>query len=138
MTGPADRSAWTAFLRFSVVGALAYLLDTAILYLLRDALGLFLGRCVSLAAAMLFTWSINRRYTFARRPLIRSAPAEALVYAVLMSIGALINLGVFVVASELIAVVRAIPALGVALGSVAGLGFNFLAARRLLESKQRA
>ncbi|MDR0780779.1 MAG: GtrA family protein, partial [Pseudomonadales bacterium] len=54
------------FIIFGIVGASAFLVDTAVLYLLKDALGLYVGRGVSFVVATVFTWLVNRSVTFAK------------------------------------------------------------------------
>ena len=61
------------FLRFAVVGALGFLVDSGVLYLVvyRFGLSLYTGRVLSYLAAASFTWWLNRVFTFGettRRP----------------------------------------------------------------------
>jgi len=112
------------FARFGLVGGLGFLVDVAILYpVARLGAGWILGRMCSWLGAATFTWAANRRFTFAvgQRPSVR----EWLAYLLANSIGGLVNGGVYVALLFAWPLVAALPVLGVAAGSVAGLLVNF-------------
>lgn len=118
-------------LRFCVVGAVGFVIDAGILQLL--VLGAhanpYAARVASFMVAASATWLMNRRYTFAatRHP----TRMEWLRYIGFMSLGALVNYGVFALCIAFWASARAQPWLGVAVGSVASLGLNFTTSRLL-------
>lgn len=123
-------------LRFAVIGVVGLLVDVAVLYCaLALGSGPHPGRAVSFLAAVLVTWRLNRRYTFA--PATRSGPAAPLVsswtewwrYLGAMTGGALLNLGTYTLALALLAPAPWLPALGVAMGSLAGMALNFATAK---------
>jgi len=118
---------------FGVSGVLGLLVDMALLWLATPWLGLYGGRVLSFLCAATSTWAFNRRQTFA--PTGRQGKtlaAEYLAYLGTMSIGGAVNYSAYV------AFVRHFPDLpgfsmwGVAVGSLAGLGFNFVSARFLI------
>ncbi|MEY4765399.1 MAG: hypothetical protein RI907_2072, partial [Pseudomonadota bacterium] len=126
-----------ALLWFAVSGVLALGVDVGVLWLTQPALGHYGGRAVSFWAAATFTWGFNRLITFgAARATARSEGSEAqplwreyLSYFSSMAVGGAVNYGSYALAVATIPFVHQHPSLGVALGSLAGMGFNFLAAR---------
>jgi putative flippase GtrA len=90
----------------------------------------YLARIISFLVAASATWLLNRRYTFEveRRP----THAEWVRYMAFMVLGALVNYGAFAMSITVWELVRAQPWLGVAVGSIAGLGINFLTSRLLV------
>ncbi|MBV8633392.1 MAG: GtrA family protein [Burkholderiaceae bacterium] len=118
--------------RFGVVGAAGFLIDSAVLYLLRGALGLYYGRIGSFLAAVLVTWLLNRSWTFrARRSALRRSH-EFAIYLLLMMLGGGVNYAVYAWLVSVDSFVAADPILGVAAGSVAGMFVNLVTSRSLL------
>lgn len=117
------------FLSFAVVGAIGFVVDVAVLYLMAPLLGWYGARVVSFLAAATATWALNRRYTFRRSEA--SVLREYLGYLVTMLGGAVVNYGAYVLVLHWATGPWA-PAAGVALGSCAGLVVNFLSARYLV------
>lgn len=120
------------FLRFGVVGAAGFLVDTALLYLaIWAGAGLYAGRVFSYIGAASFTFALNRAWTFRD-----AAPAHAgrqwALFLLVNLIGFALNYGTYAVLVALSPLVAANPVLGVAAGSIAGLGGNFLASRRFV------
>jgi putative flippase GtrA len=117
------------FLSFAVVGAIGFVVDVAVLYLMAPLLGWYGARVLSFLAAATATWALNRRYTFRRSQA--SVLREYLGYLVTMLGGAVVNYGAYVLVLHWATGPWA-PAAGVALGSCAGLVVNFLSARYLV------
>ncbi|WP_431125907.1 GtrA family protein [Variovorax paradoxus] len=117
------------FLSFAVVGAIGFVVDVAVLYLMAPLLGWYGARVLSFLAAATATWALNRRYTFRRSEA--SVLREYLGYLVTMLGGAVVNYGAYVLVLHWFTGPWA-PAAGVALGSCAGLIVNFLSARYLV------
>ena len=119
--------------RFAVSGVLGLLVDTAALYLLMFlGLGFAVARGLSFVAAATFTWWFNRRYTFGGAAAIPPSWREWGRYLVAMGLGGLVNYGVSRWSHQLFELVRAWPVVALALGSAAGMVFNFFSARYLL------
>lgn len=114
---------------FIAAGAAGFIVDTSVLYFgLWLSLGLIIGRIVSFLAAVTTTWIINRRYTFAltSRPSFR----EWWAYLIANGSGALVNLASYFV---LVTLVRGCPpVLGVMVGSICGLGINYIFSKIVL------
>ena len=117
------------FLRFALAGIVGFVVDVGVLYIaLALGLGYYLGRGVSFLAAAFTTWQINRRYTFP----IRSGEhwsAEWLRYLLAMLGGGAVNCGCYAALVYGLPTTAYLPALAVAVGSIAGLTVNFLTAR---------
>ena len=118
------------FLRFCAVGTLGFVADSSITLMMTQALGLgpTVGRIVAFVTAATLTWQLNRRYTF------RSSAGRAswVPYVVLTSVGALINIGAYRVWIGLAGTSPAQIILGIALGSVAALTFNYFVSRQFV------
>jgi len=80
---------------FAVAGGTGFVVDATVLVLLMrlTPLGPFSARIVSVAAAMLTTWTINRTVTFGKsnRPIIQ----EGARYGFVALIGAALNYGIY-------------------------------------------
>lgn len=119
------------FLRFGVVGASGFVVDTAVVYGVRGWVGLIWAGLLSYVVAATWTWAVNRAWTFAGRgsgPLWR----EWVRWMVVNLAGFACNRGLYsllVVNSE---VCRAYPVLALAAGTFAGMFANFFLARRLV------
>mgnify|MGYP001813352488 CR=1 FL=1 len=122
------------FFRFSVIGAFGFLVDVSVLYLLKGlGLDLYTARLVSFLCAATFTWLGNRLFTFRESGLARRASgSEWLFYVAAMTLGGLVNYGVYAALITFVATFGHHPWLAVAAGTGAGLSINFLLARRIL------
>lgn len=120
------------FLRFCLVGTVGFLIDAATLQgLMALGLGPLVARLFSFLLAATGTWLLNRRYTFdstAPRGLWR----EWLHYLAVNGVGGGINYFCYAVALLTLETVRAQPVLGVAIGSVVAMVFNYLANKHLV------
>lgn len=129
MATAADPVVRRQFARFTMVGVVGFAVDSAVLYLCLHGFGLdpYRGRVVSYLAAASATWYLNRRITFADR----SPPGRQWArFIATNALGALVNYGSYSAVVALLPAGTWIPLLGVAVGALAGLGFNFTASRR--------
>lgn len=92
----------------------------------------YLARVLSFLVAATFTWWWNRRYTFAARRSGKNPPAEWLHWMSLMSAGALVNYGIYVLLLLNFAALHRWPALAAAAGSLVAALVNFSTARAVL------
>lgn len=128
---------WARFrspILFCVSGALALFVDIGMLYVCKPWLGVYGGRACSFLAAATFTWAFNRHITFTgekRGSLLR----EYIAYLASMAVGGAINYLAYAASLSLLPIVRSEPAWGVAIGSLAGLTFNYLSARRIMQGR---
>jgi putative flippase GtrA len=123
------------FLRFCVVGVIGLGVDLAVLYALAWAMGWYAARVLSFIAAATATWWLNRRFTF-QADASASVWQQYLRYMVSMLGGAVLNYAAYMATLHWIHVPGQ-AALGVALGSCAGLTSNYLSARHLVFKQRR-
>lgn len=125
------------FLRFCVVGTIGFFVDAGVLQALVFGAGLnpYAARVASFLAAASVTWWLNRRYTFdvAHAPTRR----EWARYVSLMMLGALTNYGAYAIAISVWDLARAHLWIGVAIGSIAGLGVNYATSRAFVFAARR-
>jgi putative flippase GtrA len=128
------------FLRFSVVGTIGFAVDASVLYACAPFAGWLFGRLISFISAASTTWWLNRRHTFAAHSNALTATQtglEYLRYLVSMLAGGAVNYACY--ASTLYWLDGPGTALiGVAMGSVAGLGVNFSLARLVVFKRSKA
>ena len=115
--------------RFALVGGGAFVVDASIVQMLVIGMGLnpYLARVFSFLAAASLTWALNRRYTFETKA--QPSPKEWSLYLGLMIFGGAINYATYALCIAFIDVATTQPWLGVAAGSITGLGVNFLTSR---------
>ena len=123
------------FLRFCVVGTIGFVIDAGILQMLVVGAHAnpYAARVVSFLAAASATWLVNRRYTFAVSH--KPTRSEWRRYVSLMLLGAVVNYGVFSICIAFWSLATSQPWLGVAVGSIAGMGLNFATSRLMYRNK---
>lgn len=115
---------------FAVGGVFGFVVDAGIVQALVGGFGAdpYLARVLSFMAAATVTWGWNRQVTFAHRRSHRTH-REWLRWMGVMSVGALINYGIYALLVAVSDTVRQGPWIGVAAGSAASALVNFCAAR---------
>ena len=123
----------TNFPGFVVVGAIGFLVDASVLTALMNGLdlGAYAARAISFTIAVTVTWYLNRRWVFDRGAVPMSR-REYSSYVLVQIIGAIINLGIFVLVIQLVPTLTQIPVIPLAIGAGAALLFNFAAASRFV------
>jgi putative flippase GtrA len=118
------------FLRFCLVGVVGFVCDAGATLVLAKWLGIstLMARVIAFMSAATVTWALNRAFTFRHR----GPGGEWLPYVLATGIGALISLGVYLIWLAFAGEAPLQLLIGVALGSVVALCFNFLVARRLI------
>ena len=119
------------FMAFCIAGTLGFIADVAVLWLVLDQLGLYLGRVVSFMVAVTVTWIVNRHLAFHDRRATAWS-REWARYIVANSAGAVLNYGTYVLMVSTLSLAATYPYLGVAAGSIAGLVLNFTASNFLV------
>ncbi len=117
-------------LSFALAGCAGFVVDAATVVLLRrwEGWDLVSAKALGFSLAVTVTWALNRRFTFAQRAgpnLLR----EWLHYVWANGLGGVVNNGVYLVAVFASGGLAQQPALAVALGSVAGMSFNYAVSR---------
>lgn len=120
-------------LRFGASGVAGLVADMGALYLaLALGSGYYLGRLVSFLFAVWVTWRLNRRFTFRAT---ESAWHEWWRYLTVMLGGGAINLAAYTLLLQFLPEAYWAPAACVAAGSLAGMSFNFISAKRFVFRK---
>jgi putative flippase GtrA len=121
------------FIRFAVVGTVGFVVDAAVLYALIEGvnLGPLTARLPSFLCAATFTWSLNRRWTFAAGSTGRQLRQWG-AYALAMVCGALVNYGCYALVVLILPEAVLTPLVALAAGSLAGLVVNYTLASRVV------
>lgn len=116
--------------RFAGVGVLAALVDMAVVEGAIRVAGAdpYSGRVLSYLAAATFAWALNRRYTFASADR-HGWLAQWLRYLGTNALGGALNYAVYAALVAGSQTFHSHPFLAVGFGSLAGMGFNYAAAR---------
>lgn len=118
-------------LRFGAVGVAGFVVDAGVLTLgLRFGTGPWLGRVLSYLAAATVTFSLNRAWTFRAADRSRPVARDWGLFLLVNLIGFVCNYGTYAALIASVPLVREVPVLGVAAGSLAGMAGNFLLSRR--------
>lgn len=122
-----NNTLWSRFALFGLVGTAGFIVDVAVLYILINVgIDAYSGRLISFALAVTFTWYCNRRLTFADRGSARWL-GEWARFVAANSSGAIVNYAVYAFVLAMTPVLAWWPMVGVAMGSLAGMTFNFTA-----------
>ncbi|MEE4302818.1 MAG: GtrA family protein [Wenzhouxiangella sp.] len=136
-----SHSSRATFFRFAVVGSTIALIDAGLLYLLKDLPGFnaYIARIFSYTAAMAAGYVLNRYFTFHHIESGRVLLDELVRFFSVHALGGVLNFGVFSLVvflgerADLTPFWDAVmPLLGVWLGGVVGMGFNFLVSRKVV------
>ena len=133
------RSGGGQFLRFCVVGGVGFCVDAAGLLLLVGAAGMnpVAARFVSFGFAVIATFELNRRWSFADavpKSYLRSLAA----YLGVQGVGFLFNLGVYSAGYLLLPAPLDAPVLCLAYASILALLVNFAGARFVVFRRRSA
>ncbi len=120
---------------FVAIGALGFLVDAGILTAVMNGFDAnhYAARAISFTVAVTATWYMNRRWVF-KRIAAQKSSREYTAYLVVQTVGAMINLSVFVAAIELAPALSVTPLVPLALGAAVALLFNFSASSRFVFS----
>lgn len=124
------------FIKFTFIGGCGFLVDACILYLLHTELelGLVIARFWSFLVAVTVTWLLNRKVTFAENASKRKG-AEWFKYTVANSVGAGVNLIVFIILVNLHDVFRQHFIVSLGIASLVALVVNFTLSKNYVYRK---
>jgi putative flippase GtrA len=129
--GPARAAVLSEFLKFGVVGALGFVVDTATVYALRGSLGLYGAGAAAYLTAASSNWVLNRAWTFRGRGG-QPAHRQWALFLLANLVGFVLNRGTYAILVTFVPLCAAEPVWAVAAGSIAGLGTNFFLSRKLV------
>ncbi len=119
------------FFKFGIIGTLGFVVDSAMLYVGIDALGL--GRVAagffSFPFAVTATWVGNRFFTFRDAAPI-PAHQQLAKFALACTIGLTFNRGTYSLLVSTLPFVHDNPIIGLLAGTSAGMFFNFYASKK--------
>lgn len=133
------------FARFATVGGAISLIDIGVLYALHEglALSVYLARVFSYFAAMTAGYFLNRCFTFHQHERFRSILHDLGRFYVVFAAGGLLNYGVFALIVALggeaglkPGVDYWLPMLGVWVGGMFGMCFNYVVSHKLVFQTQ--
>ena len=116
----------TDFFKFAGIGVLGFVVDYLVLHLVTPGLGPHWGRLMSVYVAMMSTYALNRGFVFSNAARQVGLVRGWFKFAAANSVGALINFGAYITFIALFGVSQWKQLIGVALGSLCGLVFNYL------------
>lgn len=121
------------FLRFGIIGAVVFGFEAGILYGLNHYLpwSIYYCRLLSFIPAVTLAWWLNRRFTFIS---VKGLGwwRELLRYCMVNATGSLVNLGAFFMVLHFVERLKPFPVAALAIGSVAGMFFNFISSKLLV------
>ena len=119
------------FLAFGTVGTICFLVDTAFVYALRGALGLYAAGLASYVVAATVGWALNRAWTF-RGAASTSMLRQWSTFLVAGLGGLVLNRGAYSILVTVSETCVEHPVLAVAAGSIAGMFLNFTMSRKVV------
>jgi len=128
---PARIGVLVQFLMFGSVGVAGFVVDTATVYALRHALGLYGAGMAAYLVAASVTWILNRLWTFRGQGTGPVHRQWARFLAVNMS-GFVLNRGTYALLVTFVPLGAEQPVYAVAAGAVAGMFVNFGLSRRVV------
>ena len=128
---PARRALLAQFLRFGTVGFIGFLADTAVVYALRHALGLYGAGFASYIIVASGTWLLNRYWTF-RGQGSGSWHRQWLRFLLANLLGFSLNRGAYVLVIASVPLATVYPVMAVFAGALAGMFANFTLSRAVV------
>jgi len=119
-------------LQFGMVGVAGFLVNTAALYTVRAAVGLYAGGAIAYLIAVTTTWWLNRVWTFRGLGTAGRMHHQWVRFVVANLPGLVLNLGTYFTLITVSPLCAAIPVIAVAAGAIAGMSANFLLARAVV------
>ena len=117
---------------FCVVGAVGFIVDAGMLYLVLAVWpNPYPARILSYLVAATTTWLLHRAYTFHETAGPRTG-RQWMVYVSTNAIGGAVNYGIYAACVALWPAARAEPVLAVAAGSAAALAISFVVNKHLV------
>lgn len=120
------------FLRFLLIGSFGFVVDVAVLIILSHwGVMLYFSRLISFGAASAITWILNRTINF-HRDRSRPKGAEYVKYMLVQTIGAGINMAIFLCAIWQWPSLQGHLVVPLFLGAACAFTFNFMFSRKFV------
>ncbi len=128
-----------AIRNFALIGGIGFATEAVLLTSIIRLAGWppWQARLPSFLAAVLVTWTLNRRYTFPGRGLDH-ASLDAIAYFCIQACGAAVNFLIFLACLAYFPKAHEVPLLALAVGAIGGFAFNFGTSKVLLYSRLSA
>jgi putative flippase GtrA len=124
-----NRRIHNQFFLFALSGLAGFIVDASIVWILtKHSINAIPAQGVAFFAAVLVTWILNRKITFARHAS-HKWQRELMHYVAANSVGATVTNGVYVFLILNTDFFNRSPVFAVAVGALAGLIFNFVVSR---------
>jgi putative flippase GtrA len=120
------------FVQFGTVGTVGFLVDTAVVYAMRDWAGLYVAGTVAYAAAVTTTWWLNRVWTFRGLGNVGPRHRQWAKFVIATLPGLCLNLGSYFVLVTFVPVCATHPVIAIAAGAIAGMFANFVMSRAVV------
>ena len=117
---------------FGMVGLIGFAIDTATVYALRHAVGLYVAGAAAYFTAATGTWFCNRIWTFRHVASAESWHMQWRRFLAANMAGFVINRGVYALLVTFVAVAARQPVIAVFAGAVAGMALNFNLSRKMV------
>ena len=117
---------------FGIIGIIGFIVDAGFLLTLKGIIGLYVAKVISFILAVITTWLLNRKLTFKKSPSGMAAGREVIRYFSVMLIGGAANYLAFYCSTKGSLFIYNNPILGVAIGSIIGMLFNFTLSKMLI------
>lgn len=133
--------AWATFGRFVLVACSIALIDIGALYGLHEGFdaNVYLSRLFSYVLAMTAGYFLNRHFTFHHKQRFRHVLEDLWRFYSVFAVGGLLNYGVFALTVALggrLGILPEaaflLPLIGVWLGGLVGMGFNYVVSHKLV------
>ena len=129
---PATVRLLAQFTQFGTVGTAGFLVDTAVVYAMRDWAGLYVAGFVAYLVAVATTWWLNRVWTFRGLGGAGRKHHQFAKFVVATLPGLCLNLGSYFVLVATIPVCATHPVIAIAAGAIAGMFANFALSRAVV------
>jgi putative flippase GtrA len=120
------------FTMFGLVGLIGFVIDTATVYALRHAVGLYVAGIAAYFTAATGTWLCNRVWTFRHHARTDSWHVQWRRFLAANLGGFVINRGVYALLVTFVTAAARQPVIAVFAGAVAGMTLNFNLSRKMV------
>jgi putative flippase GtrA len=120
------------FVMFAAVGLIGFVIDTATVYALRHATGLYVAGLAAYFTAATGTWLCNRAWTFRHAARSDLWHVQWRRFLAANFSGFIINRGVYALLVTFVAAAAREPVIAVFAGALAGMTLNFNLSRKLV------